>query len=301
MNNNCSIIIPVYNAEKYLDSMFKRLSCLKNFNCSDEVVFIDNGSTDNSKKKIQHFIESNKNFDCKYFYYDEKASSYASRNFGIKQCKNDILIFTDSDCLVTELWVDSIKKSIKKNEIMGGKIQIQIENKNNIWEYFDFKAHLDSEKNIKNNCIATANMAVLKDDFYSIGIFEEKYSGGDYDWSIKASKKGYVIKYNENALIYHPSRKTFDEILNKERRISYGKGQTWRDKEKNIIFLFLVYLLKIFKVDIYFKYLLFLHKNGFDFFELCVFLYKFIFIRCSQLIYALHGFKKSNVRNLNLK
>ena len=57
MNNNCSIIIPVYNAEKYLDSMFKRLSCLKNFNCSDEVVFIDNGSTDNSKKKIQHFIE----------------------------------------------------------------------------------------------------------------------------------------------------------------------------------------------------------------------------------------------------
>ena len=54
-----SVIVPVYNVEKYIEKCLKSLveQTLKNI----EIIIVNDGSTDNSKKIISKFAEKNKN------------------------------------------------------------------------------------------------------------------------------------------------------------------------------------------------------------------------------------------------
>ncbi|MFQ6793606.1 MAG: glycosyltransferase [Thomasclavelia sp.] len=296
---NISMIIPVFNASDYLPILFR---CLEqcNLTIDDEVILIDNGSTDDSKNICKEYIQKS-SINFRYFYFDDVASSYAARNFGVKQSVNDILVFTDSDCIPQKNWIDEIKNNISDNIVLGGKVQINIEDDKNIWEIYDFLAHLDSEKNIKNKCIATANMAVTKKDFYIVGWFSERFSGADYEWSKRASKKGLFVKYLEQAIVLHPSRKSFGIILNKERRISYGKGQEWKKKNKKLFFLIILYLLKILKLDTNFRYTKSLITRKIKIRDILIFNIKFIQIRVNHLLFVNYGFHGVDVRTLKIK
>ena len=107
----------------------------------------------------------------KYYRYVDKAGSYAARNFAVNKAKGRILVFTDSDTKPVSNWIQGIKSSISEGCVIAGKISLEIV-EHNIWEYYDFMAHLNSEKEFLNSNVATANMAVLKEDFVKVGFFE---------------------------------------------------------------------------------------------------------------------------------
>lgn len=91
-----SIIIPVFNAENYLENT---LNSIKNqtFGFSNlEIIFVDDCSTDNSKKILENFSEKYEN--VKSIFLDENHS-YAgeARNVGIVNSTSDYLMFLDSD------------------------------------------------------------------------------------------------------------------------------------------------------------------------------------------------------------
>lgn len=92
MNDLVSVIIPVYNVEKYLcrclDSVIKQT--YKNL----EIVLIDDGSTDNSGKICDQYKE--KDNRIKVFHTENKGVS-AARNLGIKNTYGKYIIFIDSD------------------------------------------------------------------------------------------------------------------------------------------------------------------------------------------------------------
>ena len=57
-NINLSIVIPVYNEDQYLETLFDEI--LKFFNRENvELIFVDDGSTDNTKQLIHNLIEIN--------------------------------------------------------------------------------------------------------------------------------------------------------------------------------------------------------------------------------------------------
>ena len=144
-------------------------------------------------------------------------------------------------------------------------------------------------------------MAVYKEDFLKVGFFEERFSGGDYEWSQRAVNKGMNIVFVPNALVYHPTRKTFKEILKKEQRIAYGIGNHWRLNHRSYILLILIYILKIFKVDTNIRYTIELKKRGIKKEELREFNIKFIKIRLEQVKFVYAGYKFKDVRRLELK
>lgn len=96
-----SIIIPVYNVEKYikraLDSVFKQTE--KDF----EVIVIDDACTDKS-------IEIAKEYDVKIISTKHVSVSQA-RNLGIKEAKGEYLVFLDSD----DYWDKDLLKNISKS------------------------------------------------------------------------------------------------------------------------------------------------------------------------------------------
>lgn len=91
MNENLiSVIIPVFNGEKYL---LDTLKSIVNQTYKDiEIVIIDDGSTDNSKNIIE-LIKSDK---IKYNFQQNQGVS-AARNRGIKIAKGKYVAFLDSD------------------------------------------------------------------------------------------------------------------------------------------------------------------------------------------------------------
>lgn len=88
-----SIIMPVYNAEKYLKETFKSIA---NQSLTDlEVICINDGSTDNSQQMLEG-LKSQYPFNIKIIKTQNQGSGKA-RNEGIKTCTGEYIAFLDSD------------------------------------------------------------------------------------------------------------------------------------------------------------------------------------------------------------
>lgn len=121
-----SIIVPVYNVEKYLR---KCLESIKNQTYKDyEVIIVNDGSTDGSANIL-------KEYDYKIINQNNQGLSMA-RNNGAKFAKGEYLIFIDSDDYIEKNLLKEINKSIKNNEdIIRYQIQEVTENSENVTKY----------------------------------------------------------------------------------------------------------------------------------------------------------------------
>lgn len=91
-----SIIVPIYNVEKYLD---KCLGSIVNQTYKNiEIILVNNGSTDNSLNIAEKWKYRDNRI--KVFSIDNKGVSYA-RNYGIKVSNGNYIAFIDSDD-----WID---------------------------------------------------------------------------------------------------------------------------------------------------------------------------------------------------
>lgn len=112
MSPRFSIIIPVFNVEKYLEECLQSLlnQTFKDF----EVLCVENASTDNSREILADF--SKKYSRIIPFYMDENLGPAKARNMAIKEAKGEILCFLDSDDYVKEDYFASINQAFLEND-----------------------------------------------------------------------------------------------------------------------------------------------------------------------------------------
>lgn len=91
-----SIIIPVYNAEKFLNDTIKTIQNQTYENW--EAIFVDDCSKDKSVEIIKKEIKKDKRI--KLFENEKNSGTAVSRNRGIDEAKGNYLCFLDSD----DLW-----------------------------------------------------------------------------------------------------------------------------------------------------------------------------------------------------
>ena len=121
-----SIIIPAYNAEKYINECID--SILKNSKESlnqTEIIVINDGSTDRTLKKLEKYKENN----IIHVYTTKNQGVSAARNYGIKLAKGDWITFIDADDKVTEGFVDQNINELNNSALI--KTTISINNYNN--------------------------------------------------------------------------------------------------------------------------------------------------------------------------
>ncbi len=96
---NCvlTFIVPVYNAEKYLEETLR--SVLVNKSDRFEIVLVNDGSTDRSSEICEQFANNDKRIN----YVSKKNGGVASaRNEGLKVAKGSYISFLDADDLLPE-------------------------------------------------------------------------------------------------------------------------------------------------------------------------------------------------------
>ena len=142
-----SIIIPVFNSEKYLkrclDSVLNALG-----DKDGEILTIDNGSTDDSAKILKDYQKNNKSIRVLHC---NTPGAAAVRNYGAKNAKGDYIWFVDADDTVTDdsvsLLLDKAKET-KADMIMLGVERIY-ENGNKNY----LSAVMPEEKNYKSRFV----------------------------------------------------------------------------------------------------------------------------------------------------
>ncbi|HKB88337.1 MAG TPA: dolichyl-phosphate beta-glucosyltransferase [Patescibacteria group bacterium] len=105
-----SVVIPAYNEEHnlrtgVLDSVYNYLSKQK---YSWEILFVDDGSTDNTKRLAEEFANKHKNFSVLKEPHRGKAGTVTA---GILKAAGEIILFTDTDQATP---IDQIEKILPK-------------------------------------------------------------------------------------------------------------------------------------------------------------------------------------------
>lgn len=106
-----SIIVPIYNTERYLKKCINSLlnQTYKNI----EIILIDNASTDNSLKIIKNSLK--KDNRIKVFSEKRKGVSFA-RNLGLAVSKGEYILFVDSDDWVENNMVELMYQELRNNK-----------------------------------------------------------------------------------------------------------------------------------------------------------------------------------------
>ena len=112
-----SIIIPVYNAAKFLDQTIT--SCLKQDYPHLEIVLINDGSTDDSKiicEKYQKASAAMSSVSILFFNRPHQGVS-ATRNFGLDHFSGEYFCFLDADDLLAENFISTLYALAKENNL----------------------------------------------------------------------------------------------------------------------------------------------------------------------------------------
>jgi glycosyltransferase involved in cell wall biosynthesis len=103
-----SIIIPVYNVENYVS---ETLDSVKNqTSLPDEVIVINDGSTDNSFNIIKNYSD----LKCFKIFETKNQGLGPTRNYGISLAKSDYIYFLDSDDIIENNFIYEMRKLINQ-------------------------------------------------------------------------------------------------------------------------------------------------------------------------------------------
>lgn len=116
-----TIISAVYNVELYLEDYFKSLENQRlDFQTNINVIMVDDGSPDNSRKIIEKWV---KKYPNNIFYIQKKNGGQSSaRNLGIKYAKTEWVTFIDPDDFLDVNYFYLIEKSINSEQHVGALI-----------------------------------------------------------------------------------------------------------------------------------------------------------------------------------
>ena len=166
--NKVSIIIPVYNVEKYIT---KTIESVINQTYSDiEVILIDDGSEDSSGSICDEYA---KNDDRIKVFHQENLGVSQARNKGIDISTGDYILFIDSDDYVSNDYIEAlINGAIKTNADVCccGYTCITKEDR---YEHNDYPECLEATREVFLNCLFSGTGGTVCSKLYRSEIIKE--------------------------------------------------------------------------------------------------------------------------------
>jgi len=176
MNPLISIIVPVYNTEKYIDETIR--SVVDQTYQHWELVLVDDGSTDQSNRIIEKWIQEDRRIR---YSFKENGGQASARNVGIQICKGEYIAFLDADDLYMPERLQSQIEDIKNHDAdfyYGGGYFFEVKDGKKIRTPYDWKygAFTGGEffRILYHSCAVNINNVLIKKDLLlKIGTFDE--------------------------------------------------------------------------------------------------------------------------------
>ncbi|MGG7036026.1 MAG: glycosyltransferase family 2 protein [Flavobacterium sp.] len=182
-----SVIIPVYNKEKFIKNTLK--SVLSQTFTDFEILVINDGSTDNSENRILEFT------DKRIHYFSKKNEGVSTaRNLGIEKACADYIFFLDADDYWYPEFLETLHQYTLKfplQKVFGSAFEIETSKKifpaaYSITKTNDFELVNYFEASMKESVLWTSSACFHKEVFETIGDFDNRIkSGQDTDLWIR--------------------------------------------------------------------------------------------------------------------
>ncbi len=115
MKDLVSIVVPVYNANKYIEDTV--MSIVRQSHTDWELLLVDDGSTDGSTETIKRLSKEDETGRIKVLLPEKHGSAAKARNYGISQATGRYIAFVDADDLWCEDKLEKEMAFIKEKQV----------------------------------------------------------------------------------------------------------------------------------------------------------------------------------------
>ena len=233
MNPEVTVIVPVYNSEKYIKKCIESIlnQTFKKF----ELLIINDGSKDNSQKIIEEYQK--KDPERIVIVNQENKGVSRTRNEAIKMANGKYLMFIDNDDYIDKDYIETFVNAIKENDldvVLGGyrrpneegKVIKELHLKDEEWSKFMIFApwaKIYKKEYLINNDITFLPVNIGEDVYFNIQamFLSEKIKIIDYvgyNWFFNTKSVSNTVQKNiKNLQVYDLLNKCYYVI--KEKKI----------------------------------------------------------------------------------
>jgi len=221
-----SILIPCYNEELTIEKCI--FSCLNQTRRADEIVVVDDSSTDNTPeilKKFEKFVKivrTQKNTGNK---------SYA-QEYGLNFITGDIFITTDGDTVLKSDFVETVEKDMQDPSVaaVAGYVRSLKCNWITACRALDYAIGQNIDKLAQDYInfvfVIPGAAGVFRTDVFKEKVnFDHDTLTEDLDFTYRLHKMDKKILYNRNAICYTQDPSTLKSYINQMRRWFAGGWQ----------------------------------------------------------------------------
>jgi glycosyltransferase involved in cell wall biosynthesis len=212
-----SVIIPTYNREQTIS---RAIESILNQTYQDfEIIIVDDGSTDNTKKLIHSFKDSR----IQYIQHEHNKGPAAARNTGIKSSKGRYVAFQDSDDeslpYRLEKEVEVLNCNSKIEIVYGDMIRVFQDGYECAMNTPDMRSkHVKAHHafiSLKAERVGIGTCVIRRSCFEEIGYFDTNlHRFEELDFFIRASESYHLHKIDTPVIKYHEVHRDEDKTLN---------------------------------------------------------------------------------------
>lgn len=206
-----SIIIPCYNAEKYIEKTIN--SILQQYNSNIQIILVNDGSTDHTYETLQRIKQENKIRNITILNQKNQGVSVA-RNLGLEYAEGKYVMFIDSDDWIDEKCLKkmyNIAITYNSDIVKSSYYEINSENRQISKDIFDYKMY--EAENLKDIYIMFMNsyklntiwgMLIKRDIINNIKFDKNMRMGEDLKFNLEIfcnAKK--IITLNDKLYFYY--------------------------------------------------------------------------------------------------
>jgi cellulose synthase/poly-beta-1,6-N-acetylglucosamine synthase-like glycosyltransferase/peptidoglycan/xylan/chitin deacetylase (PgdA/CDA1 family) len=230
-----SIIVPAYNEEVNVIRSVHNL--LKGDYPNFEIVFVDDGSKDNTYKNV---CEEFQNHPKVRLFTKPNGGKASALNFGIDQARGEFLVCMDADTHLRHNAVSELMKYFFDEKVGAVAGNVKVGNEFSVmakWQSIEYITSQNFDRRAFDyfNCITVIPGAIggfRKSAMIAAGKFAVDTLAEDCDTTISILRLGYTIKYSSNAVAMTEAPEAVKQFLKQRFRWTFGIMQTfWKHKD----------------------------------------------------------------------